>query len=578
MSRPGSLALLPRTKKGLVLFWTAILILSVAFQYAAAASPKSALAASANFCNSFSIQTSDANGGPVNQNHYGSKPEVYLQGGPDSGEDTLPAGTVVYYQVQEPNGDPLMPIRSTTLDANGTFRVQLAPFETTSNSGGEYKVVASTDPNLNDPGCTKSDNFKVDDAGSLKITKTVEGGPANFSGSFDFHIDCGAAGSFDKTIVFPVPGFVTISGIDAKAECTVSETDTPNAPAGYSWGDATFTGNPATIDSARTVNVGVVNHLNFIPAPALTVDKGVSRSAGGPFVASLTTRTGTTVYYRITITNTGNVPLSGVTLTDNTFDLVAKGCTDIPTTLAVGAHYDCNYSTAATTGTTTNIATGDSTQTGPDTGTATVVASTPPPPGTPGLTIDKTNDAPLVNVGGTNLPTAAEGSTVTFTLSYTHTGPDTDDGTITDVLPAGLTYVTGSATGSADFTFAGYNAGTRTLTWTASEGVSASGSVTYRATVDDGAADLAQPLRNLATIESAQTDQDNASSEVFVPSVVKGETSVPSAPPTDVVASSVAFGPGISLTLILLALAGLALVISLIAPAPARFRDRTRRQ
>ena len=109
------------------------------------------------------------------------------------------------------------------------------------------------------------------------------------------------------------------------------------------------------------------------PAPGFTVDKGVSLSADGPFVANLTTTTGTTVHYRITITNTGNVALTGVTLSDDTFDLAAKGCT-VPTTLAVGAHYDCNYTSTAVTGTTTNIATGDTDQTGPDTGTATVVA------------------------------------------------------------------------------------------------------------------------------------------------------------------------------------------------------------
>ena len=40
---------------------------------------------------------------------------------------------------------------------DGKFRVQLFPFDTTSNPGGEYKVVASTDAQLSDSGCTKSD-------------------------------------------------------------------------------------------------------------------------------------------------------------------------------------------------------------------------------------------------------------------------------------------------------------------------------------------------------------------------------------------------------------------------------------
>src|SRR6187401_1904514 len=130
----------------------------------------------------------------------------------------------------------------------------------------------------------------------------------------------------------------------------------------------------------------------------------------------------------------------------------------------------------------------------PDNGTATVVATAAPPP--PGLVIDKTNNAPIVNVGGTGLPTAPEGSTVTFTLSYVSTNGSVDDGTISDVIPAGLTYVTGSATNSGEFTFAGYDSATRTLSWIALH-VTTSGSVTYQATVDVGAAALQQPLRNV---------------------------------------------------------------------------------
>ena len=124
--------------------------------------------------------------------------------------------------------------------------------------------------------------------------------------------------------------------------------------------------NIATGDTDQTGPDTGTAKVNAAPAPepGFTVDKGVSLSADGPFVAELTTTTGTTVYYRITITNTGNVALTGVTLSDNTFDLVAKGCT-IPTTLAVGAHYDCDYSDVAATGTKVNIATGDTEETGP---------------------------------------------------------------------------------------------------------------------------------------------------------------------------------------------------------------------
>src|SRR6476659_3292554 len=226
MSLRGSMSLMPRTRRGFVLFLTAVLMLTLAFQYAAAATPGSALA-SVEGCDSFAIYTTNAAGDRVNQNHYDSKPEVYLNGGPSHGVG-LTAGTKLYYQVQEPDGTPLMEIRSIVLSSDGTFRVQLYPFDTTSNPGDEYKVVVSTEADLSEGGCTKSDNFKVDGPGSLKIVKYVKGGPSNFSGDFAIHVNCGDAGSFNKTISFPDPGFVTITGIDAKAHCTVTETDTPN--------------------------------------------------------------------------------------------------------------------------------------------------------------------------------------------------------------------------------------------------------------------------------------------------------------------------------------------------------------
>ena len=569
MSRPALDARRPRTRNGFVLFWVALFALSILMQYAGAIAPQRALAA--GDCDSFAIFTTDAAGDTNNQNHYESKPEVFLNGGPTSAGGGLTAGTVIYYQVQEPDGTPLMEIRSTVIGPDGTFRVQLFPFDTTSNNGNEYKVVASTEADLGQGGCTKSDNFKVDGPGSLKVTKDVEGGPSDFTGNFDITVDCGESGTFNATIHFPGPGFVVIEGIDAKAECEVTEVDPPNAPDGFDWGDVTFTGNPATIESNKTVTVGITNHLDEVPAPALTVDKGVSLSADGPFTASLNTTVGTTVHYRITITNTGNVALTGVTLTDNTFDLAAKGCV-IPTTLAVGAHFDCDYTAVATEGTTTNVATGDSAETDSDTGTATVVAT---PPGVVALAIEKTNAAPILN----GLPTVEEGDLVAFNLAYTVNGGTAHNATIVDTLPDGLTYKTGSATNSAEFTFQGYDATARTLTWTAAT-VSANGSVGYQASVDAGAAQLEQPLTNVAVIDSDETGPDTDDSTLFVAPPVLAETAPPggeTAPPTDVAGMGGEAQPGVSLILLLGLLAGIVAVILMVTPTPAAFKVRGRK-
>src|SRR5258707_11776892 len=101
MSLRSSLASMPRARRSFILFWTAILMLTLAFQYAAAASPGSALAVEG--CDSFAVWTTNAAGDRVDQNIYASKPEVWLNGGPDKGPGLTP-GTTLYYQVREPNG------------------------------------------------------------------------------------------------------------------------------------------------------------------------------------------------------------------------------------------------------------------------------------------------------------------------------------------------------------------------------------------------------------------------------------------------------------------------------------------
>jgi uncharacterized repeat protein (TIGR01451 family)/fimbrial isopeptide formation D2 family protein len=194
----------------------------------------------------------------------------------------------------------------------------------------------------------------------------------------------------------------------------------------------------------------------------------------------------------------------------------------------------------------------------------------------PELGIEKSNNAPIVSVpvgDGTtvDLPTAEEGDTVTYTLDYTVQG-EVHNAVITDVLPDGVTYVDGTASNDAQFTFVSYDDASRTLTWTAPL-VNENGSLTYDATIDEGAADLAQPLVNVATIDSDETDPDDDDSPVFVPPVPLELTP----PPTDTLApSGTAGNPGFALMLILLAVAGLALSIGFITPVPESVRRRDR--
>ena len=121
-------------------------------------------------------------------------------------------------------------------------------------------------------------------------------------------------------------------------------------------------------------------NCNPVPlTPAMTVSKFVSLSQTGPFTQhSVTTTVGTTVWFQVTMTNTGQTSLTGVTLSDSLG--LPSSCPTVPTSLNVGASYTCTYSRVAVLGSTTNTATGTSTQTGSTKDTATVIGTAAPTP------------------------------------------------------------------------------------------------------------------------------------------------------------------------------------------------------
>src|SRR6185503_12647386 len=86
----------------------------------------------------------------------------------------------------------------------------------------------------------------------------------------------------------------------------------------------TSTINTATADSNETgpeTDTATVNPVAQQAAPSLNVDKTVALSASGPWVDQVNVLTGTTVFFKITVTNTGDEDLTGLTLTDDTHTL-----------------------------------------------------------------------------------------------------------------------------------------------------------------------------------------------------------------------------------------------------------------
>ena len=316
--------------------------------------------------------------------------------------------------------------------------------------------------------------------------------------------------------------------------------------------------------------------------PAIRLIKTAGTAANGTVFAT----TAGPVQYKYLVTNTGPLPLVNVTVTDDAGTPPVSGddffATCPKTTLAVAESMTCTFTRAVAVDT-INVAVARGVTAGgnpvQDVDDAAVVILEF------GLLIDKTNNAPLESIelpDGTivDLPTADAGETVTFTLDYDLTGDPVTNGVITDVLPVGITYVVGSATNDAQFTFHSYTSATRTLRWTAAN-VTGDGSVTYRAKVDLGAAELPQPLINVATIDSAQTGPDDDDSDVFVPTVVAGATATPriTLPPTDSLPDTTPApsNGGFTLMLILLALAAVVIVIGFVTPVPVSVRERDRR-
>jgi len=375
------------------------------------------------------------------------------------------------------------------------------------------------------------------------------------------------------------------SGIDAgkldagqSFKVTVTGTANPNNTTDVgkhvNTADATFT--PGPEQDQATISANATLTVLLTPQPALSITKGVSLSAAGPFVASLTgLLTGTTVHYQITVMNTGNVALTSVQLADDHYTLVSLGCT-IPTSLAVGASFTCSYSATAPDGTTKNTATASATHVeqtvSPVQASATIVARTSI------LTVAK---AVAGNTNGTDpildVPSAKIGDTLTFTLTYTLGNGPVTNAVITDVLPQGYgapTAISNDGTGAPGT----WNATTRSITWKWAT-LSASGTVSYKVVVLTGADARPQPLTNVASIVSDQTAPASASRKVAIPGAVEAATSTPrvTPPPTDTSYVPQGSGTGNNLMLVLLALAAFGLVLGFVTPKPARARQRNRR-
>jgi hypothetical protein len=119
------------------------------------------------------------------------------------------------------------------------------------------------------------------DLGNLKLSKSLAGGPAGYSGPFTIHYSCDNGSSGDKSV--SAGGFATVTGIPTGTVCTVSEPTLPTPPVGYSFGTPTFT------DNSGTANDGVVTIAVKDATVTVTTNNILTRDLGNLKITKSTT-------------------------------------------------------------------------------------------------------------------------------------------------------------------------------------------------------------------------------------------------------------------------------------------------
>jgi uncharacterized repeat protein (TIGR01451 family) len=443
---------------------------------------------------------------------------------------------------------------------------------------------------LSNPTITTNASASVLVGGQIHDTATLADGFSP-TGSITFDL----YGPDDATCA-TTPVFSSTVTVDGNGDY-VSSAYTATSAGVYRW-IATYSG-----DGNNAVAAGICNDANenvIVTTPNLDAVKLVA-TGDGPFAPTSVATPGAVVKFQITVTNSGNGAATDVPVSDNIAPLLTHavynndcnlGCNlvgstlnwTIPSidpnggsaTLTFSVTLDDTFPTGTThlpnvvvvTGPGSNCAAGsqdDNCDT--DTTVATAV-----------LTIDKSVDLP--NGPGLTFPEVEVGDSIPYVLHYSGAGELTG-AFIVDVLPVGIDYEADSASSNDDFAFtsATFDDATNqwTLRWDATGTLSdpANGEVTFTGVALAAAADLAQPLTNTATIDSAETEPVSDTADVSV--VAPPLDIVVTPPPTDTFTPQTSSSnPGFALMLILLGVAGLTLGIGFITPTPARVRRRNR--
>ncbi|MGH1468387.1 MAG: beta strand repeat-containing protein, partial [Bdellovibrionales bacterium] len=302
-----------------------------------------------------------------------------------------------------------------------------------------------------------------------------------------------------------------------------------DAGAKATYGTITNTASMTAVDQADSVSA---NNQSSVDIVVQSIDLEIVKT-----VSNASPEEGAGVTYTLTVNNLSSQPATNVVITD----IVPAGMTYVAASIVGGtSNDDANPDTTGLTWTTASIAGGASSvftfgatvdagakgTYGTITNTASITSLTETED-----SLANNTDTAVVTIVGLDLALTKtvdnanpeEGETVVYTLNVANlsTQPATNV-VITDIVPAGVTYVAASITGGTSNDDA--NPDTTGLTWTfATLGAGSSINVTFSATVDVGAKATYGTITNTVNLTSLDQSEDNAVNNTSsVDVVVKG--------------------------------------------------------
>jgi uncharacterized repeat protein (TIGR01451 family) len=369
----------------------------------------------------------------------------------------------------------------------------------------------------------------VQDTGSLKLTKSLSGGPQGYTGPFTIGYACDLAHT--GTVSVPAGSSATISGIPLGTVCTVNES-VPTPPSGYSFGPVTFT------DNSGTANDGIVTITTKGATVEVTVNNSLSRDQGylrivKVFDANSSGFTGAfSIRYQCGAAAAQTVALAaGASAIAGPFDTETVCTVSEPSLPSAPSGW--TFGSPSISGSPATIVKGTAATPVTVTVTNTITQnSTPPPPPSPktDITVTKTaTPAVTLPLGGGTAP-------ITYQMVVSNNGPDPAANVkVVDAAPVSVTFISATTSaGSCTTTALALDCSVGTLA------VGGSATITVNATVNSTGTKVNVVTVTTTTPETnPNNNQAQAQTIVTAPAVPPPTTPKPKPKPAPVICTTV---------------------------------------